>query len=97
MVVVEPDIGAIKEKALEEYRQKKGEFVHPFDWRHHGHDICPSPDAPAPTPAETGGETSRQSYSAKRLDSIQGEMLYLRNKLNEHIDYSKKKKSGYYA
>jgi hypothetical protein len=97
MVSAELDIGAIKEKALEEYRLKKGEFVHPFDWRHHSHDICPSLDTPAPTPAEPGGETRRETYSAQRLDGIQGEMLYLRNKLNEHIYFSKKKKSGYYA
>jgi hypothetical protein len=96
MAVVELDIGAIKEKALGEYRQKKGEFVHPFDWRHHSHDICPSLEMPVPTPAETSGETCHQTYSTKRLDSIQGEMRHLRNKLNEHIDRSRKKKSGYY-
>jgi hypothetical protein len=97
MAVVEVDIGAIKEKALEEYRQRKGEYIHPFDWRHHSHDICSSLDTPASTPAEPGGETCRENYSTRRLDGIQGEMIYLRNKLNEHIDFSKKKKSGYYA
>jgi hypothetical protein len=96
MVVVEPDIGSIRGKALEEYRQKKGEFVHPFDWRHHGHDICPAPNESVPDRAKTSDEPCQQHYSAKRLDSIQGEMVYLRNKLNEHIDFSKKKKSGYY-
>jgi len=78
------DYAAIQEKARKEYEKKKGEFIHPLDWRHHSHDIMASPEVAERT-------VQPMVASSYRLDGLQAEIRHAVNKINEHIDASRKR------
>ena len=73
------------------------EFLDPLtDWRHPSHDIYAS-QSMAELPQEPPqAKTCHDTALKDRLDSIQGEMRHAVNKINEHIDASKKRKPSAY-
>ncbi len=71
------------------------EFIHPLNWRHPSHDIYASQSMPDTTHEALRCPTAPDTTIPRRLDSIQGEMRHAINKLNEHIDASKKKRGVY--
>ena len=81
------DIEAIQEKALKEYRQKKGEFYDPLtDWRSRTHDICASQTLAEPIPQPAESARAPETLSSRQLLSLQAEINHLKNKINEHLD-----------